>query len=62
LGAAWTARWNRSATDRVVGVHVNAATFGFIPFGKVADEERATLTEVPDLLTADIRDFFRPLR
>ncbi len=32
--------------DRVIGVHVNAATFGFIPWGEVSEEELATLTDV----------------
>ncbi|MDR2985830.1 MAG: epoxide hydrolase [Nocardiopsaceae bacterium] len=29
--------------DHVIGVHLNAATMGFIPFGPVADEELASL-------------------
>ena len=36
----------RADPDRVVGVHVNAATMGFIPFGPVAEEELATFTDV----------------
>jgi pimeloyl-ACP methyl ester carboxylesterase len=32
--------------EHVIGVHVNAATFGFIPFGEVSDEEQATMTDV----------------
>jgi pimeloyl-ACP methyl ester carboxylesterase len=32
--------------EHVIGVHVNAATFGFIPFGPVSDEDRASLTDV----------------
>jgi pimeloyl-ACP methyl ester carboxylesterase len=35
----------RAAPDRVVGVHVNAATMGFIPFGPLEDEVMATLTD-----------------
>jgi pimeloyl-ACP methyl ester carboxylesterase len=31
--------------EHVVGVHVNAATMGFIPFGPVAPEELATFTD-----------------
>lgn len=34
------------APESVVGVHVNAATYGFIPWGEVADEERASMTDV----------------
>jgi epoxide hydrolase len=32
--------------DRVIGVHVNAATMGFIPFGDVPEDEKATLSAV----------------
>ncbi|MEU7749913.1 epoxide hydrolase family protein [Nonomuraea sp. NPDC049158] len=45
LGALITPELGRAATGQVVGVHVNAASFGFIPFGDVSDEERATLTD-----------------
>jgi pimeloyl-ACP methyl ester carboxylesterase len=44
LGAFVAPELGRTAPDRVVGVHVNAATFGFIPFGKVSADERVTLT------------------
>ena len=36
----------RVAPDRVIGAHLNAATFGFIPFHEVGDEERATLNPI----------------
>ncbi|MDH6132745.1 pimeloyl-ACP methyl ester carboxylesterase [Kitasatospora sp. MAA4] len=45
LGAFVAPELGRAATEQVVGVHVNAATFGFIPFGEVAQEERAALTD-----------------
>jgi epoxide hydrolase len=32
------------APDRVVGVHVNAATFGFIPWGEVSEDDKASMT------------------
>ena len=32
--------------EHVIGVHVNAATMGFIPFGDVPDDEKATLSAV----------------
>jgi pimeloyl-ACP methyl ester carboxylesterase len=32
------------APDQVVGLHVNAATYGFIPFGEISEDEQATLT------------------
>ncbi|WP_426508679.1 epoxide hydrolase family protein [Dactylosporangium sp. McL0621] len=31
--------------QHVVGVHVNAATVGFIPFGEISEDEQAALTE-----------------
>ncbi len=35
----------RAAPDRVIGVHVNAATMGFIPLGPVDPADIATLTD-----------------
>jgi pimeloyl-ACP methyl ester carboxylesterase len=32
--------------DHVVGVHVNAATYGFIPWGEVSQDELATFSDV----------------
>ncbi|MGH9117732.1 MAG: epoxide hydrolase family protein [Acidimicrobiales bacterium] len=32
--------------DHVIGVHVNAASVGFIPFGELPEEEQATMTDV----------------
>ncbi|WP_433351053.1 epoxide hydrolase family protein [Microtetraspora malaysiensis] len=46
LGALVAPELGRAATGQVVGVHVNAASFGFIPFGQVSAEERAGLTLV----------------
>ncbi|MGI5492779.1 epoxide hydrolase family protein [Microtetraspora malaysiensis] len=46
LGALVAPELGRAATGQVVGVHVNAASFGFIPFGQVSAEERAGLTPV----------------
>ncbi|MFD0366174.1 epoxide hydrolase family protein [Nocardia sp. GCM10030253] len=45
MGAFVSAELGRIASDQVVGVHLNAATFGFIPFGKVSEEELATFTD-----------------
>jgi epoxide hydrolase len=36
----------RAAPDHVIGVHVNAATFGFIPLGPVSDNDKQTMTPV----------------
>ncbi len=43
-GSFVTPQLGRIDPDRVVGVHVNAASAGFIPFGDVSDEELATFT------------------
>ncbi|HEY1294455.1 MAG TPA: epoxide hydrolase [Chloroflexota bacterium] len=45
LGALIAPELGRLEPDRVVGVHVNAATFGFIPVGPVSEEEMASLTD-----------------
>jgi epoxide hydrolase len=36
----------RADPGHVVGLHINAATYGFIPFGEVSEDERATLTNI----------------
>jgi|SRR5579872_7286246 len=45
MGAFVAPDLGRAAPDHVVGVHVNAATFGFIPFGPVGPDELATFTD-----------------
>jgi epoxide hydrolase len=45
MGALIAPEQGRSDPDHVVGVHVNAATYGFIPFGPVDPAELATFTE-----------------
>ncbi len=35
----------QAAPDHVIGVHLNAATYGFIPWGEVSAEERAGMSE-----------------
>jgi pimeloyl-ACP methyl ester carboxylesterase len=44
-GAFVAPELGRAAPDHVVGVHVNAATMGFIPFGPVDPEDVATFSE-----------------
>ena len=44
-GALVSPELGRIASDHVVGVHVNAATVGFIPFGPLDEEELATFTD-----------------
>jgi len=43
-GAFISPELGRTAPDHVVGVHVNAATMGFIPFGDVDPDELSTFT------------------
>jgi epoxide hydrolase len=45
-GAFVSPELGRLDPDHVVGVHLNAATFGFIPFGPVDPEELASFTGV----------------
>jgi pimeloyl-ACP methyl ester carboxylesterase len=44
-GAFVSPELGRVDRDHVVGIHLNAATYGFIPFGEVAEEELVTFTE-----------------
>jgi epoxide hydrolase len=44
-GAFVSPELGRIAPDRVAGVHVNAATFGFIPFGPVDPADVATFSD-----------------
>src|SRR5207244_295678 len=43
--------------EHVIGVHVNAATMGFIPFGEPSDEELASLTDVERARLARMQTF-----
>ncbi len=43
--------------EHVIGVHVNAATVGFMPFGEVSDEEFAAFTEVERARLERLNDF-----
>jgi pimeloyl-ACP methyl ester carboxylesterase len=45
FGAFVAPELGRVDPERVVGVHVNAATYGFIPFGEVSQEEQAGFTD-----------------
>ncbi|TDB98005.1 epoxide hydrolase family protein [Actinomadura sp. 7K534] len=45
MGAFVAPELGRIDAGRVAGVHVNAATYGFIPYGEVSDEEKAGLDE-----------------
>jgi pimeloyl-ACP methyl ester carboxylesterase len=57
LGALISPALARIAPESVVGVHVNAASVGFIPLGPVSEEERAGLTERELRSLASIAEF-----
>jgi len=46
FGAFVSPELGRLDPERVVGVHVNAATYGFIPFGSIDEAELDTFSEV----------------
>jgi pimeloyl-ACP methyl ester carboxylesterase len=47
----------RSDAEHVIGVHVNAATFGFIPFGELSEEEQSELSEGEKVRYARLRNW-----
>jgi pimeloyl-ACP methyl ester carboxylesterase len=47
----------RLVPDRVIGVHVNAATMGFIPFGPIAPEDLATFTDAEKVRAQRLQRF-----
>jgi pimeloyl-ACP methyl ester carboxylesterase len=57
LGAGIGPHIGRIAPDRVVGIHVNAATVGFMPFPPVPDDELAELTDLERDRVARIERF-----
>ncbi|WP_327357161.1 epoxide hydrolase family protein [Streptomyces sp. NBC_01304] len=57
LGAIISPTLGRIAPESVVGVHVNAASVGFIPLGPVAEEIKAELSE-SDLRRLDLIAWF----
>ncbi len=44
--------------EHVVGVHVNAATMGFIPYGPVPEQELATFTEIEQARLRRLGSFY----
>jgi epoxide hydrolase len=46
FGALVTPALGRAAPENVIGVHVNAATVGFIPYGQVPAEELASFSDI----------------
>lgn len=49
----------RLAPDKVIGIHVNAATMGFIPMGPVSDEELASFTPAEKKRLATLQEFMQ---
>ncbi|MGH8825239.1 MAG: epoxide hydrolase family protein [Jiangellaceae bacterium] len=45
FGAFISAALGKAAPDNVVGVHLNAATYGFIPWGEVSESELETFSD-----------------
>ena len=57
LGAWVSPDLGRVDPEHVAGVHVNAATVGFIPLGPTTDEDLATLSDVEKHRLAEIEHF-----
>jgi pimeloyl-ACP methyl ester carboxylesterase len=57
LGAGISPALGRADAEHVVGVHVNAATIGFMPFPPLDDDEMAQLTEVEQARIARIGNY-----
>jgi len=49
----------RLAPDKLLGIHLNAATIGFMPMGPVSEEEAATLTPAEKQRLAVMQEFMR---
>jgi pimeloyl-ACP methyl ester carboxylesterase len=56
-GAFVAPELGRSDAEHLIGVHVNAASFGFIPLGELLDEELATLTDGEKVRYARLRNW-----
>jgi pimeloyl-ACP methyl ester carboxylesterase len=56
-GAFVAPELGRSDAEHLIGVHVNAASFGFIPFGELSDEEQRELTEGEKIRYARLRNW-----
>jgi len=57
LGAGISPALGRADAEHVVGVHVNAATIGFMPFPPLDDHEMTRLTEVEQARIARIGNY-----
>ncbi|SDD11297.1 Pimeloyl-ACP methyl ester carboxylesterase [Paenibacillus sp. UNCCL117] len=59
MGAMIAPELGRIAAGQVTGVHVNAATMGFIPFGQVEDEIFMTLTDAEKVRLGRLGQFMK---
>ncbi|WP_372631170.1 epoxide hydrolase family protein [Cohnella sp.] len=59
MGAMIAPELGRAAAPHVVGVHVNAATIGFVPFGQVEEDVLATLTDAEKVRLARLGHFMQ---
>lgn len=60
IGALVAPELAHADPDHVAGVHVNAASYGFIPFGDVPESELATFTERERASLERMQRFFSP--
>jgi pimeloyl-ACP methyl ester carboxylesterase len=56
-GAFVAPELGRSDAEHLIGVHVNAASFGFIPFGELSEDEQAELTKAETVRYARLRNW-----
>jgi pimeloyl-ACP methyl ester carboxylesterase len=56
-GAFIAPELGRSDAEHVIGVHVNAASFGFIPFGELSEEDQAALSDAEKVRYARLRNW-----
>jgi epoxide hydrolase len=59
FGALISPELGRVDGERVIGVHLNAATVGFVPWGEVDPAELATFTETEKARLERLRQFMR---
>src|SRR5262249_57209930 len=57
LGAFVAPDLGRVDPGHLIGVHVNAATMGFIPFGEISEAELAALTDAERARVARMKAF-----
>jgi pimeloyl-ACP methyl ester carboxylesterase len=58
-GAIIGPEMGRMAPKKIIGIHVNAATIGFMPMGPVSDAEAATFTPAEQKRLATMQEFMQ---